>query len=166
MSFDVDNEQIRVMPIPLIPEEWSERRFRYFGESRGHLHLVEIYGSLTIQFCVYEMERDYSGWFPKYQVDLSSVVAPYPEMRMKRLNPMHLHYYSFSILCIVEEEDDEKSYLVLHIPKKVIRYNFKDRSFKMLHDFCPPQSSISKDPNSLQFQCFDAYQFIPALACV
>ncbi|TXG70581.1 hypothetical protein EZV62_005516 [Acer yangbiense] len=34
-----------------------------------------------------------------------------------------------------EEENDEDSYLVVNLPKKVVRYKFNDKSFEKLHDF-------------------------------
>ncbi|GLT80290.1 hypothetical protein SLA2020_517380 [Shorea laevis] len=62
MYFDVSNERIGMLPTVPIVEQQSTRRFRYFGESGGHLHLIEIYGPRTTQFRVLEMEKDYSKW--------------------------------------------------------------------------------------------------------
>ncbi|KAK1575507.1 hypothetical protein Q3G72_006076 [Acer saccharum] len=35
----------------------------------------------------------------------------------------------------VREENDEDSYLVVNLPKKVVRYKFNDKSFEKQHDF-------------------------------
>lgn len=51
----------------------------YFGESNGHLHLIEINNAPATRFSVYEMEMDYSGWFVKYHVDLGIVMETFPE---------------------------------------------------------------------------------------
>ncbi|PQP96789.1 F-box protein [Prunus yedoensis var. nudiflora] len=64
LCFDIDQERLGSMPSPPSHERWDKRRFRYFGESGGHLHLVEIYGPSTTQFQVFEMETDYSRWIP------------------------------------------------------------------------------------------------------
>ncbi|TXG70567.1 hypothetical protein EZV62_005502 [Acer yangbiense] len=130
LYFDVDEEKVHDLPMPAIHADFR-RRFRYFGESRDHLHLIEIYGPCTALFNVYEMERDYSGWMIKYRVDLLSIAAAFPEMVRSYRDPLmeYLCYYGFSILSIVREEEDEDSYLVVHIPNKAIRYNFKDKSF-------------------------------------
>ncbi|PRQ41260.1 putative F-box domain-containing protein [Rosa chinensis] len=40
--------------------------YRYFGESGGHLHLIDTYEYSGNAFDVMEMGRDYSGWFVKY----------------------------------------------------------------------------------------------------
>ncbi|XVF11233.1 hypothetical protein REPUB_Repub08aG0008700 [Reevesia pubescens] len=163
LYFDVEEEQIRDMPMPAVVED--VRLYRYFGESGGHLHLIEVYGSNTLQFDVYEMERDYSGWFVKYKVDLNPIAAAFPEMARGYVDPIDLHSYAFSILCVVHEEADEDSFLVLHLPNKAIRYNFKDSSFRKLHDFAPLRSRPGAH-SSLEFECFDAYQFIESFACV
>ncbi|THF94860.1 hypothetical protein TEA_007069 [Camellia sinensis var. sinensis] len=85
LYFNVEEECIGTIPMPPIPhEDWKARPFRYYGELNEHLHLVIICNS-RIQFDVYEMERDYSGWFVKYHVDLGSVRAAFPQM-MQRLS--------------------------------------------------------------------------------
>ncbi|KAL5810784.1 hypothetical protein ACOSQ4_027352 [Xanthoceras sorbifolium] len=115
------------------------RRFGYFGESRGHMHLNEIYGPCTALFNVYEMERDYSGWMVKYQVDLLTISAAFPEM-VRRL-------------------------LLVHIPNKAIRYNFKDKSFKKIHEFAPVGMAI-KVESILEYRWCHAFQYIETLAYV
>ncbi|XP_050363642.1 F-box protein At5g07610-like [Argentina anserina] len=46
---------------------------RYFGESSGHLYLIDIYRDSETQFDVMGMTRDFSGWFVRYHVDLNLV---------------------------------------------------------------------------------------------
>ncbi|CAL5364114.1 unnamed protein product [Camellia sinensis] len=134
LYFNVDEEHLETMPMPPIPDGWEERRPRYFRESRDHLHLIEIYGPRTMQFNVYEMERDYCEWFVKYRVDLDAIPNVFPEMIRSSLDPSDLHYYQFAILGLIREESDEESFLVLHVPGKVIPYNFRDKSFRELFD--------------------------------
>ncbi|KAK8657874.1 hypothetical protein V6N13_036093 [Hibiscus sabdariffa] len=165
LCFHVEEEKMRDIPMPSILDE-DVRRCRYFGESRGHLHLVEIYGPDNLLFDVFEMERDYSGWFVKYRVDLNPVAASFPEMVRGYVDPIDLQFYAFSVLCVVREETDEGSFMVLHLPHKAIRYNFKDNSFSKVHDFAPLGSRAELvGDNSLEFECFDAYQFIESFAC-
>ncbi|CAL5322919.1 unnamed protein product [Camellia sinensis] len=145
LYFNVDEERLETMPMPPIPDGWEERRLRYFRESRDHLHLIEIYGPHTAQFNVYEMERDYCGWFVKYRVDIDAIPNAFPEMIRSSLDPSDLHYYQFVILDLIREENDDESFLVLHIPGKVIRYNFRDKSFRELFDVprCPDNECFS-----------------------
>ncbi|CAL5364119.1 unnamed protein product [Camellia sinensis] len=132
LYFNMEDERVRTIPMPPIPHgDWKGRPFGYYGESNDHLHFVEIYNP-RIQFDVYEIERDYSGCFVKYHVDLGSVGAAFPQM-MQRLswNPM---YYSFAILSLVREKKDDDSFMVLHIPGKILRYNLGDKSFEKICD--------------------------------
>ncbi|CAL5322921.1 unnamed protein product [Camellia sinensis] len=80
------------------------------------------------------MERDYRGWFVKYRVDIDAIPNAFLEMIRSSLDPSDLHYYQFVILGLIQEEKDEESFLVLHIPGKVIRYNFRHKSFRELFD--------------------------------
>ncbi|KAI8032396.1 F-box protein [Camellia lanceoleosa] len=168
LYFNVDEERLETMPMPPIPDGWEERRPRYFRESRDHLHLIEIYGPRTTQFNVYEMERDYCEWFVKYRVDLDAIPNVFPEMIRSSLDPSDLHYYQFVILGLIREESDEESFLVLHIPGKVIRYNFRDKSFRELSDVPHrPDNECFSFEGSLNFSgWFNAFEFIESLAYV
>ncbi|OMO52202.1 hypothetical protein COLO4_37365 [Corchorus olitorius] len=116
LYFNVEEEEVRELPMPPIPVGWEERRCRYFGESRGHLHLIESYGPRTTLLDIYEIESDYSGWSVRYRVDLDQVTIAFPEMIRDNYDPSDVHYYMFSVLCVVREVNDEESYMVLHIP--------------------------------------------------
>ncbi|KAJ0099817.1 hypothetical protein Patl1_20699 [Pistacia atlantica] len=139
------------MPMPHFADGFILRKFFYFGESRGHLHLIKVYCPCTM-FNVHEMLRDYSGWFVKYHVDLREVVAAYPEMAVSNCYSAELYNYRYSILCVVREKNDEDSYMVLHVPRKAVCYNFKDKTFKELRDFSPAiVCSRTKFHNVLEF---------------
>ncbi|XP_050222853.1 F-box protein At5g07610 [Mercurialis annua] len=160
ICFDVDQEQVKEMPMPPMPDEWYRRRVMYFGESRGCLYLVEIYHPPSTQFNVCEMEKDYSGWFVKYRVDLNGVAGAYPEMIRLYLDPSVLNHYAFQIMSIVKgESDEEDSFMVLHIPGKVIRYNFKDNSFEKIFDF-------DQQVTAGNFSCYPANEYIKSVASV
>ncbi|GMJ00167.1 hypothetical protein like AT5G07610 [Hibiscus trionum] len=165
LCFEVEEEKMRDIPMPSVVNE-DLKPYRYFGESGGHLHLVETCGTENLLFDVFEMERDYSGWFVKYRVDLNPVAVSFPEMVRGYVDPIDLQFYAFSILCVVRDGTDEGSFMVLHLPNKAIRYNFKDNSFIKLHDFALLRSRAEiVGDNSLEFEWFDAYQFIESFAC-
>ncbi|GMN41048.1 hypothetical protein TIFTF001_010276 [Ficus carica] len=127
LRFNVDKEKLREMPMPLVHNDpnWDASTVRYFGESNGHLHIVNLHHSRRTEFDVSEIEREYSGWFVKYRVDINGVLRAFPEMIRRYLDPLDMDYYGFSILCVVREEADEESSLVLHIPGKALRFNVK-----------------------------------------
>ncbi|GMN41045.1 hypothetical protein TIFTF001_010273 [Ficus carica] len=136
--FNVEEERFSLLPMPPPPEDfWNhDHKHRYFGESRGHLHLIDTICDQTSRFDVLEMEMDYSGWFVKFRVDLSDIPMAFPEIVRREFDDkIKRHMYMFSLLCIVRSEFDEDSYLLLQIPGKVIRYNFKNRTFFELCDY-------------------------------
>ncbi|KAL6335853.1 hypothetical protein AAG906_040577 [Vitis piasezkii] len=154
LYFDLNEELVREMPMPPVPDDSNERGIRYFGESCGHLHLVEIYESSTTQFNVYEMERDHSGWFVKFRVDLNGVALAFPGI-IEGYHEEYDYMYSFSVLCVVRREKEEDSFLALHIPGKVIGYNFSSKSYQTCDTDCP-----------LAFGWSYAFQYIESLSPV
>ncbi|KAF2305621.1 hypothetical protein GH714_007088 [Hevea brasiliensis] len=162
MRFDTDEEKVKEMPMPSMPYDCYRRRVAYFGESRGHLRLVEIHNRTSTQFNVCEMQRDHSRWFVKHRVNLGGVVNAFPGMIRSYHNPSVLNYYVFQIMGIEREATDDGDYLVLHIPARIIRYNLKDGSFKKLRDFAPNY----KREDASNFGYCNAYQYIQSLACV
>ncbi|CAA0835566.1 F-box protein [Striga hermonthica] len=142
LYFNVDNQLFGTMPIP--PAGWhyvynyyfgesSGHLHYYFGESCGHLHYIKAKGKL--QFRVYEMRRDYSEWFVKYEVNLLPLLKAYTSMKPVYVSPMGSPRYAFSLLCLVRGEKEEGSFLVVEIPGKAIRYNLVCRTFEMLSEF-------------------------------
>ncbi|XP_052196948.1 F-box protein At5g07610-like [Diospyros lotus] len=164
LCLDVDRECFRKMPeIPFHQSNLAGKSCRFFGESNGHLHLVEVEGPQTTQFQVFEMKVDYSQWFAKYRVDIGGVVAAFPEMIHSYLDSGDGNYYDFSILGVHHEDDEDESLLVLNIPGKIITYNFKNGNSKELVDFAP----AGKDKRLMpQLGCFDIYQYSETLAPV
>lgn len=170
LYFNVDEERFGTLPMPEVPEIWSEegRRIRYLGESNDHLHLIESSCPLPTRFNVYEMmDKEYSGWFVKYQVDMEAVLMK-PVMTWTELNPNNnynrstyqcFQFYKFAIIDVVRRKKDEDSFLVFSIPGMAVRYNFTDKSVKKLLDF---------DPNHLlggppMIGCYDSFRFTYSL---
>ncbi|GKB73182.1 F-box protein-like protein [Tanacetum coccineum] len=80
LYFNLEVEQLRKLPLPVT----TMYSLFYFGESRGHLHMV-VRPVVTpnpenpLHLHVYEMLGDRSGWFLKYQVELDELPFAYPE---------------------------------------------------------------------------------------
>ncbi|GER29579.1 F-box family protein [Striga asiatica] len=158
LYFNVDNQLFGTMPIP--PTGWGCRDNYYledtcaddyyfgescvddyyFGESCGHLHYIYV----RLQFKVYEMRRDYSEWFVKYEVNLFPLLKE-----------------AFSILCVVRGEKEEGSFLVVQIPGKAVRYNIVCGTFDVLYEFAGVNS-----PGRLRYSGVDAFQYVETLCCV
>ncbi|KAK4489385.1 hypothetical protein RD792_005194 [Penstemon davidsonii] len=97
LYFKIEGHVLHEMPeIPF--SNWTDKY--YFGESCDRLDFVETLDT-RIQFNVYELKRDYSEWFIKFQVDLSPVVVDYPEMIQAFNHPTTVsHCYNYSVCCI------------------------------------------------------------------
>ncbi|KAK4757794.1 hypothetical protein SAY87_019095 [Trapa incisa] len=166
LCFDVEKEQLGTM-IPLrvpISRNSGTRRFRYFGGSNGHLHFFEIYGSQTTRFKVFELERDYSQWSLKYEVELDSIVQRFPEIVRNHVDPREeKHYYAFVVLLLVSEGRNSDTSMLIHVPGKILSYNISDKSFEKLYEIPP---NHSKGYGYLQYGWLDAYEFMDSLAPV
>ncbi|KAG7944429.1 hypothetical protein I3843_15G102000 [Carya illinoinensis] len=126
LCFDIEEEILGVMPSAPVSEGCADRRPGYFGTSGGHLHLVEANGSWTTRFKIFEMERDYTRWLVKYEVDLGQLVVDFPETVLIRDFIIKSEYtnYAYIGVCVVRRKDS--SLLLLHIPGKIISYNLED----------------------------------------
>ncbi|KAK9281922.1 hypothetical protein L1049_004830 [Liquidambar formosana] len=143
--FDIEQELLFSMPMPPITEGRKERRLMYFGESGGHLYLIQYDPQATF-LDVLEMSRDHSGWFVKYHVDLGAIAAEYSQML--RGNVPIIHSFVFSVLHILHRrqvgENEEESFMMLHIPGKFILYNFTSHTFMEFGDIPPPLRSMDR----------------------
>ncbi|WCJ36434.1 F-box family protein [Euphorbia peplus] len=169
LYFDVDEEEMKEMPMPSpLPDEWIRRRVMYFRVSRGHLQLIEIYHPPSTRFDVWEMKNDRSGWSLKYKVNLDGIASEFPGMISSFVDPSEVKYYVFQIMCIVERETEEdESYMVLHIPANIIRYDLKTGSYRKLCDFPPVGSSDHRhDENASNFNYCGAHHYIESLVSV
>ncbi|KAK1581320.1 hypothetical protein Q3G72_004955 [Acer saccharum] len=66
---------------------------------------------------------------------------------------------------VVREEEDEDSYLLVHIPNKAMRYNFKDKSFEKVHELAPVGIKIEV-VSTLEYRGSHAFQYTESLAYV
>ncbi|KAL8149306.1 F-box protein At5g07610-like [Apium graveolens] len=154
LYFKVEEERVEQLPMPTTP--WY-RIASYVGESEGHWHLIERYSDFNSVFNVYELKRDYSGWFMKYQVDISDISIQFPEIFKYRC--------TLDVISLVrrgKEDEEDGSFLVLEIPGgMIIRYNLMDKSVKKLWEFVPDRKLYNDD--CLRHVC--ALPYIESLAC-
>lgn len=155
--FNVEEERLCEMPLaPSVRDYFDDvnsgRVFKYFGESRDHLHKVEYVTepgeSTTHCLNVFELEKDCARWVLKFKVDLVEISNVFPEFQD----------YRFCVLCVVRGELDEDSFLVLNIPGKVLRCDFKSNTFYKLFDI--------DGSDHMFFYPEEVYQYIESLACV
>ncbi|XP_051122854.1 F-box protein At5g07610-like [Andrographis paniculata] len=152
---DDHDPTVKILPLPPIPRQWDWRSNYYFDESGGHLHYIEVLGSMN-RFNVYEMKNDYSEWFVKYEVDLSAVIAAHPRMIRDYCDPGDWYYYAYSVFLHYDD------FLVLKIPGKLIKYSVVDQTFEVLHEHDEDEEEkwCLEHPNS------NGFQYIESLYCV
>ncbi|XP_026444235.1 F-box protein At5g07610-like [Papaver somniferum] len=122
--FNVDQELRMKMPdYRSVPSVEDKMMVKFFGECRGHLHLIVSPASLS-SFEVLEMETDYMGWNVKYHVSPQELIILYPRPP------------AFDVL-LVEEVECNSSKVVLLIQDKVFSYDIQDKSFKEIHRLAP-----------------------------
>ncbi|KAJ0682948.1 putative F-box domain-containing protein [Helianthus annuus] len=139
LYFKIEDEQLQTLPLPanLASSKgyYDGAMPMYFGESRGHLHLVDTaIGENHLHLNVYEMLNDHSGWFVKYQVELDELTGAFPEMNDSNQPPSSHCYYDFEVFDVVRGEKEEDAFMVVSIRGKVIRFNVHDKSFKQISD--------------------------------
>ncbi|XP_071738826.1 F-box protein At5g07610-like [Rutidosis leptorrhynchoides] len=139
MYLSLDDEQIQELclpsPLPVRGGRYGCYRVDmplYFGESRGHLHLVEYsHENKPSSLNVYEMLRDHAGWFIKYQLDFHELFATYPNMtRTRRV----FENNEFRVLDVVRGEEEKDTFVVVKVLNNIKRYNILDKSFQLLCD--------------------------------
>ncbi|PRQ36127.1 putative F-box domain, galactose oxidase, beta-propeller [Rosa chinensis] len=172
--YDIGEESLRLAaatpPVPLVvkniplekeqnfPTEFPHLIDRYFGESGGGcLYLIEVFEHCRTQFEVMEMERDYSGWFVKYHVDLSPVVAPRPGQDPNAFVVLFLSRD------VETDGEDSSTDLWLHMPGKVVSYNLRTKSFKTSVELANRELFLALDDDEYEG---DNYPYMETLACV
>ncbi|KAK9075229.1 hypothetical protein SSX86_003550 [Deinandra increscens subsp. villosa] len=123
----------------LLPERASSarraRRPLYFGESRGHLHLVKVaHHESPLHLNVYEMLADYSGWLMKYCVELDQLPTAYPDMVYSIRDLSNYLLEIFDVLRGGGGKEEEITFMVARIPRKIMRYNVVTKSLEKIMD--------------------------------
>ncbi|XVF54918.1 hypothetical protein PTKIN_Ptkin05aG0219200 [Pterospermum kingtungense] len=87
--------------------------------------------------------------------------------RFKSMSCLQIPVTIHVIFCVVRKANDEDLYMVLHIPGKVIGYNFSDGGFKAICEFDPDDNEDdSRLSSSVYIQISGGYQYIPTLFCL
>ncbi|XP_021742060.1 F-box protein At5g07610-like [Chenopodium quinoa] len=167
ICFDFDTECVESLAMPKAIEGAYIERFRYFGESCGHLHLIEIRTNCVSEFNVLELDRKSKAeWFVKYRVNLDVLGRGFEAELFQDHSDRFgrgLRFYAFSILAVVRDnvgDGDDDSALVISIPGKVITYNFRTKVSKLLCNV------VDESDKLFPFRGYNAFQFIESIYCV
>ncbi|KAK1399688.1 hypothetical protein POM88_009551 [Heracleum sosnowskyi] len=181
LRFNIDGERVEQMPLPMrniVTVKWNVRKkvsnycaASYIGESGGHWYLVE---HLTVPM----NHSDFTGclmcmrWLKTTQTDatvmersLLAISLVVPEIIKYRYN--RCSGYKLNILSLVRSgEEKDASFLVVEIPGgKLVRYNFADKTVKILREFTPIGYHFYND-DGLRRYLVSALPYTESLACV
>ncbi|KAL0298339.1 UNVERIFIED_CONTAM: F-box protein [Sesamum radiatum] len=160
LYFNIEKEKLNIMPPPVKLEDGLlERPFVYFGESGGHLHVIEDYSQAAALY-IYEMEIDYSGWYKKHEVRLDAIPAALPETT-QLTDPTE---EGITLLSVIRRERDDDSFLVLQVHGRIVQYSLGYEASRVLVDFDFDYDVYGGGRRSWGW-C-DAFQYIESLACV
>nr|XP_010932213.1 F-box protein At5g07610-like [Elaeis guineensis] len=145
VSFDVDKQVVKTTRMP--PRDHRGLTL-YFGESRGHLHLIETVADAGggvvdwLRFHVFEMGKDNPSWSLLYNVDLNGVRDVYPGTKSPIPYELALRVLSNSGICAVtfffaregEGEDDKLYFTYL---ENIFCYNLADGTCRKIFVLSP-----------------------------
>ncbi|KAG5563822.1 hypothetical protein RHGRI_000127 [Rhododendron griersonianum] len=109
----------------------------YFGECGGGLILIQSRLYCPSRLSIFELERDYSSWVFKCQVNLRALISAFPAMESGR-NDYLVHGYN--VLCAVKGESERGLVLFLAIPGRIVSCNLKKKTWDVLRDLVPRES--------------------------
>ncbi|XP_026408737.1 F-box protein At5g07610-like [Papaver somniferum] len=134
--FDSDCESMKTVAMPVQSNSGGDysKHIVYFGECRGHMHLMLMVKGDIPRFDIWEMRMDYSGWNVKYCVDLSPLTTVYPGILLERAQ----FSGRFALDLLLIEEGEDSSRLISWIPEdKVISFDLDDKNFNEMYDVNP-----------------------------
>ncbi|KAG8372406.1 hypothetical protein BUALT_Bualt12G0062900 [Buddleja alternifolia] len=163
--FRIEDETLRSLPMPPMQSEvYTEKRSWYMGQSGGHLHLVDIQKNIIRDppIGIYELMDDYSGWELKFRVELGLIGSKYPEM-VHYIDVIQLvfpgegdnshrigRYYTYTVLSVIQKEGEEDFMeIVMSIPHKIICYNPRDNTSKVLVYFGDDNDRVGYEWNNV-----------------
>lgn len=168
--FDFEDESLQSLLLPkAIPGSYIDR-FRYFGESCGHLHLIEIRTNCVQEFDILELDsKNKTEWLVKYRVNLDVLGRGFEyEMFQDHRDRFGrgFRFYAFSVLAVVRDKvgddcdgDGDDSRLVISIPGKVISYHLRSNVSTLVCNM------IDESDKLFPFRGRNAFQYIQSLYC-
>lgn len=163
--FNLDSLCFRTMPSTVIPSGELKRNIRYFGQSGGHLHLIEVHGFRSMSFEVLELETDYSQWFVKYRVDLSSLHTAYPLMLSEELDLLDVNRRTCNVVSVVVNDKEHTARLLVSTPDVIIEYDAYLMTIKEVADIEIAKIPVIWEDVSV-FEWYDTHQYVETMACV
>ncbi|OIT39837.1 PREDICTED: F-box protein At5g07610-like [Nicotiana attenuata] len=165
LRFDLDSLCFKTMPSTVIPNGLLKRNIRYFGQSGGHLHLIEVQGFSSMSFEVLELESDYSRWFVKYRVDLTVLHTAYPLMLSEELDLVDVNRRTCNVVCVVVDDKEQTTRFLVSTPDVIIEYDSRCMIIKEVAAVEKGKIPVMWEDVSV-FEWYDAHRYVETMACV
>ncbi|KAB5529618.1 hypothetical protein DKX38_019699 [Salix brachista] len=163
LYFHIDSQSVKQMPMPwMFLSEGINLDIMYFGESRGHMHLVLTKDRSSLEFDVFEMEFEYTGWSLSYHVNLQSMRMVFPELTWNFINKNAV----FSVLSIIQGEKDEEKKAVIFVDGRVMSYNLCDGTSIKICDLEPIPGHSDFARVTWHYEGCQAYAYFQSLVSV
>ncbi|XVF06707.1 hypothetical protein REPUB_Repub06bG0073800 [Reevesia pubescens] len=175
LYFDVENECLKTMPMPIpIPTMDVGEDGRYFGECQGNLYLaVTYYMPVCLEFDVFGLASDYSGWYLKKHLCIGDAEKIFHELNLGCVE----YCPGFSGVCFIQSEKEEEPKVVVGADGKIICFDFNEGAWydpssgewKMLNDSGPGAKIGSHDISDyehLHYETFQTYQYFENLSSI
>ncbi|THG20416.1 F-box protein At5g07610-like [Camellia sinensis] len=158
--FDVDEEKLIKTHNPPSPKILSVDKTRYFGVCGSHLFLIQMRLQNAMGFRILEMDRVSFHWIVKCRVNLRPLISVFPEIDIDDRRKI----YKFLVLCVVKGVNENDFALVLATAGKVVYYDLKCKTSKVLVDNLPLLSFRGSIFHTYPYSL--AYQFVEGLSPV
>ncbi|MED6124427.1 hypothetical protein PIB30_058814 [Stylosanthes scabra] len=129
--FDIDRLCFKNLPKLPFTVPYNVINGAYFVECRGNLHLIaRACKQAGLDYDIWELKEDYSGWIRKYNVDLTT---------FKETTPRSFQKFRSLSLCVTsqppnENEEEESMLAILVVGNStVVSYNLKDHSSTIIY---------------------------------
>ncbi|KAL7224548.1 hypothetical protein ACSBR1_025920 [Camellia fascicularis] len=158
--FDVNEEKLIKTHNPPSPKILSVDKTRYFGVCGSHLFLIQMRLQNAMGFRILEMDRVSFHWIVKCRVNLRPLISVFPEIDIDDRRKI----YKFLVLCVVKGVNENDFALVLATARKVVYYDLKCKTSKVLVDNLPLLSFRGSMFHTYPYSL--TYQFVESLSPV
>ncbi|KAE9619845.1 putative F-box domain-containing protein [Lupinus albus] len=131
--FDLDSQNLMTCPMPF---DFEDKRSLKFCESGGHLYFL-FYLRDDSLLKIMDLNEENSEWSLRYQIKLCDSYS---------------HILFCFTYCVVKQENDKDSLLLIWYNDKVMLYNLVDSTFRDLSSYSP---SLMIETSSYFFQHYE-----------
>ncbi|GAB4858056.1 hypothetical protein Ancab_015958 [Ancistrocladus abbreviatus] len=133
LYFNLDQECLRTTPEAPPELQFPSNSHNLFRQSNRHLHFV-VERPLP-NFKLFEMAKDYSGWFLHSVIDFEALAIKFPIMARDTAKRPHIYpLYDCNVLSVVHGASADHVEVVVSMAGQIISFNPKTNASKKIGD--------------------------------